>query len=140
MSFGFDYTLLINNNRVVWAVGALCINMGSRFVAQDLTPMQQKMLAHPAFKRTAIFFIIFMVTRDVVTAICVGFVVIMALEHFLNENSRFCIVPGARPSGKATPATTATGNVVSRSLNAVVSSVSKSVHETLPSHDDAAMH
>jgi hypothetical protein len=81
----------INGSPVAWGVAALVVNLGSRFVTMDLTPAQEAVMRHPLTKRLVIFFMIFLVTRNVAIALIITLGVIMVLEGFANEHSPFNI-------------------------------------------------
>lgn len=114
-----DLCNMINGSKLAWGVAAVCVNLGSRYIIQDMSVLQQQIFGHPAFKRIAIFCMIFMATRDVLLSIAIAALVCMILEHALNEKSIACIAPGMC---KQAPAVTApTGqmqNILTRQLYA----------------------
>jgi hypothetical protein len=114
-----DVCNLINSSKLAWGVAAVCVNLGSRYIIQDMSVLQQQIFGHLAFKRIAIFCMIFMATRDVLLSIAIAALVCMILEHALNEKSIACIAPGLC---KQAPAVTApTGqmqNILTRQLYA----------------------
>jgi len=85
----------INTSKLVWGMAALCVNMGSRFVIQDITPLQERIMQHALFKRLVLFCIIFLSTRDVMLSGAITAFTWVILDHLLNEASAFCLVPGA---------------------------------------------
>lgn len=94
----------LNASKLMWGLAAVVVNIGSRFVVGDLTPLQQRVFSNPLFKRLAIFCMCFMATRDVLVSICLALAVLLVLELLLHEKSRFCLAPGAGcASGKAAP-------------------------------------
>jgi hypothetical protein len=86
----------VNASKLLLGVAALTFNFGSRFVLTDLTPAQLQMIQHPFVKRAIVFCMYFVTTRDVLLSATLALLTIVALEAFLNEGSRFCIMPGAR--------------------------------------------
>lgn len=98
-----DVCSALNNSKVAWAISALCINLGSRYLMQDATGLQQAVLSSAVFKRVVVFCIVFMSTRDVLLSATVTAFAWIVLNHLLNEGSAFCIVPGLCASpGSAT--------------------------------------
>jgi hypothetical protein len=117
-----DVLLLVNNNKYVWALGAMCVNLGSRFLVQDLTPMQVAIFSHPLFKQVVLFCIMFMVTRDVVVALGMALFASLLINYLLNEGSTFCIVPGARPPARVSNVTSSGVVAKGMAINHAVSS------------------
>ena len=89
-----DICNAINGSKVAWALSAMCVNMGSRFIIQEMTPLQVQVFSHPVFKRIVIFCIVFIATRDILLAAAFALLAWIVLEHILHENSVFCIAPG----------------------------------------------
>jgi hypothetical protein len=83
----------LSGSKLMWGVAAIVANMGSRFIIGELTPAQQGVLRNPAFKRVALFCMIFMPTRDVLLSVALTVVVSALLEGLLNEGSRYCVLP-----------------------------------------------
>ena len=71
----------------------LSMNVGSRFVMQDISQMQERALASPVAKRIVLFCMVFVATRDIIMSLIITFVLVFLMQHLLNENSPFCIVP-----------------------------------------------
>ena len=85
----------INASKLLLGLAALAFNFGSRFLMADMTPVQQRLMQHPMFKRAIVFCMFFVTTRDFMLSTTLALVTIVAMEAFLNEGSRFCIMPGA---------------------------------------------
>jgi hypothetical protein len=90
--------MTLNTSKLLWGATAIVFNLGSRFLITDITPAQQRIFQHPVYKRIVIFCMLFAATRDVLMAAALAGVLIVVLEGLLNETSRFCIIPGARPT------------------------------------------
>ena len=83
----------LSGSKLVWGAAAIVANLGSRFIISELTPAQQSVLSSPAFKRVALFCMIFIPTRDLLLAACLTVAVSALLEGLLHEGSRFCVLP-----------------------------------------------
>lgn len=88
-----DVSAALSNNKVTWGLMALCVNLGSRYLLQDVTRAQEAIFNHPLFKRFVLFAIVFLATRDILLAAAITSVACVCLTCFLNEGSRYCIVP-----------------------------------------------
>jgi hypothetical protein len=83
----------VSGAKIVWGVAAITVNLGSRFIIGELTPMQQEFMRHPLVKRAVLLCLFFLPTRDILLSVCLAFVASLLLEFLLNERSDFCIVP-----------------------------------------------
>lgn len=83
----------LSGSKLVWGAAAIVANLGSRFIIAELTPAQQGVLSSTAFKRVALFCMIFLPTRDLLLAACLTVAVSALLEGLLHEGSRFCVLP-----------------------------------------------
>jgi hypothetical protein len=82
----------MNGSKLVWGLAAITVSLGSRFIVTDLTPMQERILRHPAVKRVVLVFMFFLPTRDLMLSVCLAFVAAMCLECLLNEKSSLCLM------------------------------------------------
>jgi len=73
------------------AVAIFLINLGGRFLPMEISKEQEKFLNQPWFRRTIIFVIFFLATRNFVTAAWMAFIVILCVGYLFNENSSLCI-------------------------------------------------
>lgn len=89
---GVSLLTALGSSKLVWGAAAVVVNLGARFLS--LTPAQQQVLQHPAFRRVVLFAIVFMATRDVVLSLALGMGLILLLEGLANEHSKFCMLPG----------------------------------------------
>jgi hypothetical protein len=115
------FVMNINTSKLIWGITSVMFNLGSRFLITDITPAQQRILQHPVYKRIVVFCMMFAATRDVILAAILAGVIIVLLEGLLNESSRFCIIPGVRPSSH--PASMTAPAVPSAIMRSVVQGV-----------------
>lgn len=83
----------VSSSKLVWGAAAITASMGSRFIVGDITPAQQGMLTSPIVRRLVVFCMIFLPTRDVLLSICMTVVFFALMDGFLNERSRYCLLP-----------------------------------------------
>lgn len=83
----------INDNKYVWGVALLLLNMGSRYLATDLGKFHETILSNDMVKRFILFALFFVATRDVIIALILTLVFSIIVYGFLHENSRFSLVP-----------------------------------------------
>jgi hypothetical protein len=112
-----DICNTINSSKLAWGLAALCANIGSRYVIQDITQAQERVLSHAIFKRFVVFCMIFIATRDVLLSVAITTLAWILLGHILNENSGYCIAPSIcrHAPANATP-TSQIQNPVSRQM------------------------
>jgi hypothetical protein len=83
----------LSGSKLVWGAAAIVASLGSRFIISELTPGQQSVLKSAAFKRAALFAMLFLPTRDLLLSAALTVVVSVLLEVVFNENSRYCMLP-----------------------------------------------
>lgn len=88
-----EFISILNSDKLFYAFAMLSMNMGSRFVVQDISKMQERVLASTVAKRFILFCMVFVATRDVIMSLIITFVLVFVLQYLLNENSPFCIIP-----------------------------------------------
>ena len=113
----------INGSKLAWGVAAMMLNLGARNISADLTPLQQRIMAHPAVKSVAVACMFFMATRDILLSVSMASVFVMVVDVLTREGSAFCLLPGARCGVRPQfgPINQPMHNVVSRALTAAVS-------------------
>ena len=73
------------------AIAIFLINLGGRFLPLEISKEQEKFLNQPWFRRSIIFVIFFMATRNFITAAWMALIVILFVGYLFNENSALCI-------------------------------------------------
>ena len=86
-------TMGLSGNKYVLGLMILLINLGARYIGNEVGDFMHKVLNHKFARRFLIFLVLWMGTRDLVVAgvITIGF--ILLVNTVFNENSRFCILP-----------------------------------------------
>lgn len=68
---------ILNENKYFIGLMMIMVNIGSRFIIEELNDDQRKFINNPYFRRIVIFSVIFMATRDIITSfIITGFIVL----------------------------------------------------------------
>lgn len=83
----------LNTSKVFAGISMLLLNVGSRFIVADIKPSQEKLLSNTVAKRLVLFSMLFVATRDVITAACMTTALVILAESLLNEKSRYCLLP-----------------------------------------------
>lgn len=96
----FDSLLAgINSNPYFIGMMMLLLNFGGRFVSLEMSKGQEEIFSNTWVRRSLIFIIIFVGTRNVVVAFIMSFVIILCIGYLFNENSSLCLfksgVPGS---------------------------------------------
>ncbi len=101
-----------NTNPYFIGLMMLILNLGGRFLAMEVTKGQEYFLSHPIVRRTLIFVVLFIATRNIVIAFWLWLAIIVLLGYLFNENSALCVfgrrgMPGStcatRPAGPEPP-------------------------------------
>ena len=69
------------------------INLGARFIVNELNEEQKKLIDSKYLRRIVIFLVIFMPTRDIVISLVLTVIVVLVLFEFFNEDSDYSLVP-----------------------------------------------
>lgn len=86
-------TVGLNGNKYMLGLMILLINLGARYIGNEVGEFMHKVLNHKFSRRFLIFLVLWMGTRDLVVAgvITIGF--ILLVNTLFNENSSFSILP-----------------------------------------------
>lgn len=84
---------LMNNNRLLWGVTTLLLNLGSRYVVADLGKFHETILSNEYVKKIIIFCMFFVGIRDVVTSFLLTILYIVLIDGIFHEKRKFCILP-----------------------------------------------
>ena len=91
-------TIGLNSNKYILGLMILLINLGARYIGNEVGDFMHKVLNHKFARRFLIFLVLWMGTRDLVVAgvITIGFIVLV--NTVFNEHSQFCILPDKNDS------------------------------------------
>lgn len=81
------------DNKYLIGVIMVIINLGARFIVNELNEDQRNMINSKYLRRSLIFLVIFMATRDIVISIILTVVVVIFIFEFFNSDSEYSLVP-----------------------------------------------
>jgi hypothetical protein len=91
-------TMGLSSNKYILGIMILLINLGARYIGNELNEFSHKVLNHKFARRFLIFLVIWMGTRDLICAIILTTCFIVLSNTLLNEQSNYCILPIESPS------------------------------------------
>ena len=124
-------TMGLSGNKYMLGLMILLINLGARYIGNEVGDFMHKVLNHKFARRFLIFLVLWMGTRDLVVAsvITIGFIGLV--NTIFNENSSLCILPTMNN------ATIRSGNTHKRALNAIPAEIRKRCLEPNSSKKDS---
>jgi len=79
---------MLNENKYFIGLMMIMVNIGSRFIIEELNDDQRKFINNPYFRRVVIFSVIFMGTRDIFASfIITGFIVLYLYKCETDEEA-----------------------------------------------------
>ena len=81
------------DNKYLIGIIMVVINLGARFIVNELNEEQKKLINSKYLRRIIIFLVIFMATRDIVISLVLTVIVILVIFEFFNEDSEYSLVP-----------------------------------------------
>lgn len=89
----YELIAFLNNNKIVWGLTMLLLNLGSRFIVADLGKFHESLLTNEFVKKIILFSMFFVATRDIITAFLLTILYMFVIDGLLHEKRKFCIVP-----------------------------------------------
>jgi hypothetical protein len=94
----FDAILMgINTNPYFIGIMMLILNFGGRFISLEMSKGQEALFTNTWVRRSLIFIIIFVGTRNILVAFIMTFVIILCMGYLFNENSSLCLFKKGLP-------------------------------------------
>lgn len=75
----------LSTNKMFVGLAMILMNVGSRYVVGDITPLQEKILASSLVKPLVVFCIFFVSTRDILVSCMLSFAYLFVVNNLLNE-------------------------------------------------------
>ena len=91
-------TMGLSSNKYIIGFMILLINLGARYIGNELNEFSHKVLNHKFARRFLIFLVIWMGCRDLVVSLIITTCFIVLSHTLLNEQSIYCILPIDKPS------------------------------------------
>lgn len=88
----------LSSNKYVLGIMILLINLGARYIGNELNEFSHKVLNHKFARRFLIFLVIWMGSRDLIVSLVITTCFILLSNTLLNEQSGYCILPIDNPS------------------------------------------
>ena len=88
----------LSSNKYVLGIMILLINLGARYIGNELNEFSHKVLNHKFARRFLIFLVIWMGSRDLIVSLVITTCFILLSNTLLNEQSGYCILPIDEPS------------------------------------------
>jgi len=88
----------LSSNKYVLGIMILLINLGARYIGNELNEFSHKVLNHKFARRFLIFLVIWMGSRDIIVSLVITTCFILLSNTLLNERSDYCILPIDSPS------------------------------------------
>lgn len=78
-----------NTNKIFIGMSLIMINIGSRYITQDFTEIQTKLMSSKVFKQLVLVCIFFTATRDILLSIILSFLFSAIVFGLLDEKKQF---------------------------------------------------
>ncbi len=87
----------LNTNSYLIGMSMILLNLGGRHLAPSLTPDQDKFFQDPWVRRSMLFVVIFVATRNVFTAFWLTLGLILVIGYLFNEHSALYLFGEPKP-------------------------------------------
>lgn len=91
---------IFNSNPYFIGVMMLILNLGGRFLILEVTKGQEQFFQNPWVRRMLIFIVLFVATRNIITAFWLTIIVVLVLGYLFNENSALCVFKAGKSGSK----------------------------------------
>jgi hypothetical protein len=85
--------MILNQNKVMWGVSMLLLNIGSRYVVADLGKSHEYILSNQIVKKLVVLSMFFVATRDILTSFLLTLSYILIVDGILHEKRAYCLLP-----------------------------------------------
>jgi hypothetical protein len=83
----------LNDNKFFAGIVMLTMNIGSKYISIELSKTQENYIKYSLGRQILIFAVLWMGTRDIVTALILTIVFILFADYLFNEHSKYCVIP-----------------------------------------------
>lgn len=87
-----DVLFRLNNSKFIAGITMLIVNLGSKYLAEELSDSQQTLFTNKIIRRFVIFTVVFMATKDLLVSLVLTAVFVVLVSGLFNENSKYCIL------------------------------------------------
>jgi hypothetical protein len=85
--------LSLNTSKYFAGIMMLLMNLGSKYVSEELSEIQSKFISHRIMRRILVFVLVFYATRDIKVALILTAVFVVLVSGILHEDSKYCVLP-----------------------------------------------
>lgn len=90
-----EHIYRLNSSKFFTGLIMLTVNIGSKYITLQLSESQEQFIKYTLGRQILVFAILWMGTRDIVTALTLTIVFIIFADYLFNDNSKFCIISSA---------------------------------------------
>ena len=90
----------LNNSKVFAGILMILMNLGSKYIALELSETQEEFLSNIVIRRIVIFVVAFIASRDIIISLTLTGVFILLVSGLFNDNSNLCIIKKHNPQTK----------------------------------------
>ena len=83
----------LNNSKLFAGIIMILLNLGSRYIAQELSDTHEELLNNVIIRRIIVFTVAFTATRDIITSLILTGAFVILVSGIFNENSKYYILP-----------------------------------------------
>lgn len=90
----------LNQSKVFAGILMILMNLGSKYIALELSETQEEFLSNIVIRRIVVFVVAFIATRDIIISLILTGVFILLVSGLFNDNSNLCIIKKNNPQTK----------------------------------------
>lgn len=87
-----EHIYRLNSSKFFTGIIMLTVNIGSKYITLQLSESQEQFIKYTLGRQILVFAILWMGTRDIVTALTLTIIFIIFADYLFNDNSKFCII------------------------------------------------
>ena len=91
---------VLNQSKVFAGILMILMNLGSKYIALELSETQEEFLSNIVIRRIVVFVVAFIATRDIIISLILTGVFILLVSGLFNDNSHLCIIKKNNPQTK----------------------------------------
>ena len=86
------YITSLNQSKYFAGISMLLLNLGSKYIAMELSETHEQILSNKVIRRFIIFTVFFISTRDIWVSFTLTAIFIVLVTGLFNENSKYCLI------------------------------------------------
>lgn len=90
----------LNQSKLFAGILMILMNLGSKYIALELSETQEEFLSNIVIRRIVIFVVAFIATRDIIISLVLTGVFILLVSGLFNDTSDLCIIRKNNPKTK----------------------------------------